>query len=131
MYYFYKYYPRKNLLRNSLKNYFKEEDFIFLIKQYEELRKNLDFNKTILIIDITHLEIIQREVIENIIYLLQQYSRENYLGCIFIMPFSLIAKYQFERIINKSKIECIKVKNRKEAFKEINNFRKKECLNCI
>lgn len=131
MYYFYRYYPKKNLLRNSLKNYFKEEDFIFLIKQYEELRKNLDFSTTILIIDATHLELIQREVIENIIYLLQQYSRDRYLGCIFLMPFSLIAKYQFERIINKSKIEGIKVKNRKEALKEINNFRRKECVSCI
>lgn len=131
MYYFYRYYPKKNLLRNSLQNYFKEEDFIFLIKQYEELRKNLNFNKTILIIDITHLELIQQEVIGNVVSLLQQYSRENYLGYIFIMPFSLIAKYQFERVITGSRIECIKVKNSKETLKEINNFRKKECLKCI
>lgn len=131
LYYFYKYYPKKNLLRNSLKNYFREEDFIFLIKQYEEIRKNLDFNSTILIVDVTNLELIQKQTIENVVSILQQYRRENYLGCIFIMPFSLIAKYQFERILNKSKIECIKVKNKKEALKEINNFTNKDCIKCI
>lgn len=131
LYYFYRYYPKKSLLRNILKNYFREEDFIFLIKQYEEIRKSLDFKSTLLIVDLTNLELIQRQVIENVVYLLQQYNRENYLGCIFIMPFSLIAKYQFERILDKSKIECIKVKNRKEAILEINNYRDKYYFSCI
>jgi flagellar assembly factor FliW len=131
LYYFYRYYPKKSLLRNILKNYFREEDFIFLIKQYEEIRKNLDFKSTLLIVDLTNLELIQRQVTEKVVYLLQQYNRENYLACIFIMPFSLIAKYQFERILDKAKIECIKVKNRKEAILEINNYRDKYYFSCI
>jgi hypothetical protein len=131
MYYYFKHYKKKGIIRNILKGYIGNEEMTYMMNEYIDIIKTLDTDTKILVMDLSNLELIKSEVSDMYCEFLRSTSREKWLFSIIIVPNSIIGSYQLKKFIKNSSVKLCLVNSSREAINMIKNHRGSAYQNCI
>ncbi|GFZ31198.1 hypothetical protein CSC2_17240 [Clostridium zeae] len=131
MYYYFKYYKKKGIIRNIIKGYIGNEELTYMIKEYIDVIQTMNTHNKILVMDVSDLELVKSEVSDTYCEFLRNTSKEEWTINIIIMPKSIIGSYQIKKFIKNSGINPILVNNSREAINVIKNYKGSTYQNCI
>ena len=131
MYYYFKYYKKKGIIRNIIKGYIGNEELTYMIKEYTDVTEAVNTDNKILVTDVSGLELIKSEVSDAYCEFLRNTSKEKWTISIIIMPKSIIGSYQLKKFIKNSGINPILVNNSREAINVIKSYKGSTYQNCI
>lgn len=131
MYYYFKYYKKKGIIRNIIKGYIGNEELTYMIKEYTDVTEAVNTDNKILVTDVSGLELIKSEVSDAYCEFLRNTSKEKWIISIIIMPKSIIGSYQLKKFIKNSGINPILVNNSREAINVIKSYKGSTYQNCI
>jgi hypothetical protein len=131
MYYYFRYYRKKAIIRNMIKGYLGTEELTYMMEEYIDINENISVENKILVLDTSNLELIKSEVSDMYCEFLESLSKAKWSISIIILPKSIIGSYQLKKFIKKSGINPVFVNNNKEAINIIKEFSRNKYQNCI
>ena len=131
MYYYFRYYRKKAIIRNIIKGYIGVEELTYMMREYMDINENIGVENKILVIDTSNLELIKSEASDMYCEFLASLSKGKWSISVIILPKSIIGSYQLKKFIRKSGITPVFANNNEEAINIIKNFSGKKYQNCI